>query len=664
MSSAVLERPGARGRDDNRSGVVRRLRTGWDVPRIVVAVAAVLAGVVTVVLSSTVFSHLSVNNDETVYLLQAKTYASGHLFPPAGDPASSFTPWLGVIRGDHYVLKYTPVVPGVLALSLVLTGGYAAALAAWAMALVGATFLLAKEATGSRATAALAAVFVAVTPLTLIQGALALPYVPFAVLAELALWSLLVGLRRQRNSFYALAGLLGGLAFMARSFDALLMLLPTALWVLWRSAGRRRVTVGAMIAGTLPPAGFLLWFDWVSTGSALRQPFSLFDPNDTLGFGVHRLFPGETPKHFGLAQGWQGLWAHLRLLGQGWCLAGAALLLLVVVALVRRQVPAAAVTVLAGGLVTTVGYLFFWGIWNAAIIWGATRYIGPYYLMPLIAPACIVGAIAVRGLFAGCTTRRTRGAATAVAAAALAGVGFTVSTLVSSIDVNSRLNDANRQLAGAVDARGRSLMFVDTYPAFLQHPTSVISNEPELDGRTLFALNRGGPNFTVAENYRGRQLWYLHLLGEYGKRPTSGYGARLQALSLRSAPQLTFDAEVSPAKGVAEAYLQITVGSRTQQIPIAPDRAADYTVALAAGALTGSDPADLSLADVDPTGADSATLTLVSRKAGSAKWSVSRAAIPIRLTDPGVLETLSPTGPVTALGPAPDPALSYQLARS
>jgi 4-amino-4-deoxy-L-arabinose transferase-like glycosyltransferase len=663
MSSAVLERPGTRGPDDNRPGVVGRLRGGWDRPRIVVVIVALIAGVVTVVLSATVFSHLSVNNDETVYLLQAKAYASGHFFPPAGDPASSFTPWLGVIRGDHYVLKYTPVVPSVLALSLVLTGGYAAALAAWAMAFVGATFILAKEATGSRTAAAVASVFVALTPLTMIQGALALPYVPFAVLAELALWSLLVGLRRQRPSLYALAGLLGGLAFMARAFDALLMLLPTAVWVLWRCAGRRRSALAAMIAGTVPPAAFLLWFDYVSTGSPLRQPFSLFAPTDTLGFGVHRLFSTDPPKHFGIAQGWQGLWAHLRLLGQGWGFGAAALLLLVVIALVRRQVPAAAVTVLAGGVVTTLGYLFFWGIWNAAIVWGATRYIGPYYLMPLVGPASIVAAVGVCRLFEGVDTRRARYATGVVAVAGLTGVGFSVATLVSSINVNGQLNNQNRQLAQAIDARGRSLIFVDTAPSYLQHPSSVISNGAELDGRTLYALDKGAANFTVLDNYPGRQLWALRLLGEYGKKPKSGYGARLQALALRSGPQLTLDTRVTMPAKTAEAYLQVTAAAHTEQIALAPDQDVTVPVTLAAGTIAPS-VGGLTLADVDPGTTDQVTITLVSRKIGSERWGVSRATVAVQLTPQGQLEVLAPTGPITSLGPAPDPTLGYEFAPS
>src|ERR1700710_858486 len=82
----------------------------WDGPRCVVIVLCLGSAILALILSRTMFAHLSVNNDESAYLLQAKAIAHGQLFPVAPHPAASFTPWLGVIRDGHYVLKYAPVV--------------------------------------------------------------------------------------------------------------------------------------------------------------------------------------------------------------------------------------------------------------------------------------------------------------------------------------------------------------------------------------------------------------------------------------------------------------------------------------------------------------------------------------------------------------------------
>src|ERR1700709_1392166 len=94
-------------------------------PALVVAVAARRSPRLAVTLSLLLFPPLSINNDEPIYRLQAQALAAGHLFAPAPAPADSYTPWLGVVRDGHYVLKYTPVVPGVYALSLALTGTFA-----------------------------------------------------------------------------------------------------------------------------------------------------------------------------------------------------------------------------------------------------------------------------------------------------------------------------------------------------------------------------------------------------------------------------------------------------------------------------------------------------------------------------------------------------------
>ena len=311
---------------------------------------------------------------------------------------------------------------------------------------MGFTFLLGKEATGDRTTAAIAAGLVAASPLIIVQSALALPYLPFLVLVEIALWGLLVGLRRQSGRLLALSGAFGGLAFVVRSFDAILILTPTLGWLLWNARGRRTWTVGWLAAGGVWPAIALLWFNYLATGSPLKLPFSLFSPTDSLGFGDHRLYPQEPAHHFGLAQGWQGLARHLTLLGGGWAFGGLVLLLLAVGALIRRRVPPVCITLLAGSAALTIGYLFFWGTWNAAVVWGAVRYLGPYYLMPVVVPISIAAAIQLRS-----TAQRSRPRTIALVLVAAA---VSASSLIPAVRANAALGAANSELAAAVAARG------------------------------------------------------------------------------------------------------------------------------------------------------------------------------------------------------------------
>ncbi len=626
-----------------------RRPTRWDLPRIVVASACLASGALAVVLSLTVFSHLSVNNDEAVYLLQAKALAHGHLFPPAPQPAASFTPWLGVIHGDHYVLKYTPVIASFLALSLVLTGGYAAALACWAIAFVAATYLLAKEATGDRGTAATAAVLAAACPLTIVQSALALPYLPFLVLIEIALWGLLAGRRRGSVRLFVVAGMCAGLAFAARSFDALLMLAPMAGCLFWRE-GRRGRLIGGLLAGAALPAAGLLWYDRVATGSAFRLPFSLFESGDTLGFGIHRLYPEEPARRFGPAQGWEGLSGHLSLLGGGWAFGGLLLVVLVALAFIRHQVPPGCLVIMGGGILLTVGYLFFWGIWNAAIIWGAIRYIGPYYLMPLLVPFCIIGAIGLKSI---AEISKLKAITLTVAAGVVSGF-----TLIPALTADSALNGDNAQLAGTIARAGKSLVFVNTYPSYLQHPTAVISNDSPVGGRTIFALDRGGADFQVMKAFPDRPVYALQLLGEYGKHPHAGYGAKFQRLELVSGTSVGVTVTARVSDSAATARLLVSVGGSETSSDLAPGHTTPLRLRFSSGAAGRGAGVAPGLSEVYPGSNQAVTLTLLTRRVAGGRETASRVLLPLTRSDSGVLTMLAPVGRPTELGPNSAPALA------
>src|SRR3712207_1989744 len=145
---------------------------------VAVAGLALLSAVAAVTLSRTVFPHLSADNDETIYRLQADALAHGHLFVPAPRIPDAFRPWLAAVRGDHYVLKYSFLYPALLAASEVVTGGAWLALGLVAAGVVTMTWLLAVEILGDRRQALLAAGLVALSPLVLVQSALLLSYMP------------------------------------------------------------------------------------------------------------------------------------------------------------------------------------------------------------------------------------------------------------------------------------------------------------------------------------------------------------------------------------------------------------------------------------------------------------------------------------------------------
>ncbi len=586
-------------------------------------------------MSKTVFSHLSVNADETAYLLQAKAFTHGHLFPPVTQPATSFQPWLGVIHGGHYVMKYTPVVAGFFAVSLFITGGYALGLAVLAAALVGSTFLLAKEVTGSRSVAATSAILLAASPVVILQSAFVLPYVLFLVLAELALWAMIAGGRRGSARLLALAGLLAGIAFVARTFDALLMLGPAAIWVLWRAGSARLRLLGSLVGGAFPPLLGLLWFDDAATGSPLRLPFSLFSSGDTLGFGVHRLYPGEVGRHFGIAQGWQGLARHLELLGGGWMFGGVILAALAIVALLRRRATPELHTLLAGGLLLTVGYLFFWGTWNAGIVWGAVRYLGPYYLMPLLVPLSILAALGLAEIAAAGLWR--------VVATVALGVAVSAVALVPALRSDLALTADQALLAHTVSAQGRSLVFVDTYPSYLAHPTPVIRNGFPVGGRTVFALSKGGADFRVLQQFPGRPIYRLRLLGEYGKLPHSRYGAQFEHVSVARGRSITLAFLVKLPANARDGRLEIVSGRVHRSWLMGSTHSGRFRFVVGPGAIPAP-------------GAGSLTATVITgARVGHV---LDHLTLAISRDPTGMISMLVPSGVVAELGPLPPPPIS------
>ncbi len=616
--------------------VLHRRWGRWDGPALTVAVTALLSAALAVTLSRTVFSQLSVNGDEAVYLLQARALEHGHLFPSAAQPAGSFTPWLGVVHHGHYVLKYTPAAAAFFAVSMLVTGGYVAGLAVLAAAVVGATFLLAKELTGNRRVAATAAALLAASPVVIVQSALALPYVLFLVLAELALWALIAGRRGGSAALFAIAGLCGGTAFVARTFDALLMLGPAAVWVLWRAGQNRRRLLAGLAGGLLAPAALLLWFDAAATGSPLRLPFSLFQSGDTLGFGVHRLYPGEAGRRFGPLQGWQGLVRHLELLGGGWAFGGVILAALATFALLRRRASPELVAVLVGGVLLVVGYAFFWGIWNAGIIWGAVRYLGPYYLMPLLIPVSILAAL---GLAEIAVPGRWRAASTVALAA-----GVSAAALVPALHSDLALNTDNATLAHAVSAQGRSLVYVDTYPAYLGHPTTVISNKYPVGGKTVYALARGGDDFRVLREFAGRRLYRLRLRGEYDKWPHSFYGAQLEKVSMVRGATVMLSFRVNLPAKYSSGRLEVLAGGSRRSWALPSAHGGPFRFAIGPGATAGR----------GSYGSLTATVT----SAAPRPRVIDHLTIGLARGADGEISALVPSGVVAELGPLPPPPLS------
>jgi hypothetical protein len=284
---------------------------------------------------------------------------------------------------------------------------------------------------------------------------LVLSYLPFIVLL-LGCWT--VAFRAARGSGWGLptaAGLLAGLATCVRPMDGLLLLGPTLGWLVARRADRRRAAA-AILGGGSPVLALLLAYDRHVVGGPFRLPFSLLEPTDKLGFGDRRLYPEDQVHRFGLAEAWQGTVRHFAVEPAQWVFGFLVIVPLALWATRRGGEADARHRVLLGSSVLTlVAYFCFWGPWDASVLWGGTRILGPFYSLALLVPFVLVAlTVEIRsGLLAG-----------------LLGLAA-IHPVVHAVDAFGELRSdhaATTEIMSLVDPSRPTL--IDADPPYLGHP--------------------------------------------------------------------------------------------------------------------------------------------------------------------------------------------------
>ena len=150
------------------------------------------------------------------------------------------------------------------------------------LVMVGATALTGLLLFG-RGVAFAALALLALSPFVLFQAGafMSHPIAGGALAASLA--SFVLAWRTGRRTWYAVAGVLLGVAFDTREVAAILYALPYAGWLL---AHRRWRAVLSVSAGALPFLALYLLYNLSTTGDALMLPRNLFNENDRWGFGA------------------------------------------------------------------------------------------------------------------------------------------------------------------------------------------------------------------------------------------------------------------------------------------------------------------------------------------------------------------------------------------
>ncbi len=536
---------------------LQRLSAARRRPRWVVAALAVFTAVFIYTVGETVFPYYTSNHDEAVYLQQAAMLLEGklRLYPSVADV---FQPWFFIVDGDSLYPKYTPVTAAVFAVGMLL-GSARLALAIVAAGAVALTYAVVAEVF-DRETGVVAALFLVLSPLFVVEASVFLPYVPAFCLNLLFAWAYLRADRTGDVRFAALAGGAIGISFWARPYTAVLFAAPFIIHALWtlRGLNRRplvRQTTTALLG--LGGVGLALAYNTVMTGDPLVFPYQVFAPQDGPGFGHRRILGYE--RNYTVALALEANARNLLTYATRWAVGGplGSLLALgglgVVIRRARRR-PHPRVLVLAGiALTIALGNLYFWGTLNVLgdlsdTTDGLISFLGPYYHVGLLLPTVAFGAVGARALgrtlrstLAGLDSRRLRaGGLAVVVACMLVATGVTAGALGAPLTDNFRVTEQYETAYEPFEEQDfeEAVVFLpDPYGEWLNHPFQPLRNDPGFDGDAVYALENRP--FAVVDAFPNRTYYRYVYHGEWIPYTLQSVTPRLQQVRAVGGPSVT-----------------------------------------------------------------------------------------------------------------------------
>jgi hypothetical protein len=164
------------------------------------------------------------------------------------------------------------------------------------------------------------------------------------------------------------------------------------------------------------------------------------------------------------------------------------------------------------------------------------------------------------------------------AGAALAGMIALSSVAMTAVVIRAHLlfSADEQRLEALLGAAGdRQLVFVGLDPAFLMHPSSVISNNWRASGQRVFALHDPATDLRVARQLRGRTLLQLTFTPRRTFEPDVPMGATLRRLALVDAPTLSLSLRARMPSPARRVLLKVSAAGRTTTFDLGPQDKAE-----------------------------------------------------------------------------------------
>jgi 4-amino-4-deoxy-L-arabinose transferase-like glycosyltransferase len=464
-----------------------------------------------IIASEMLFPFYTNIDDEAVYILQAQTLLQGRLTLSVNPFFDDFFAPVSVVnQGNRAVFKYTPVHASFLALGQFLFGSMRAALGFVAAGNVLLLYQLCRELYGQRRLALVAAVIFLFSPFFLIQSTTFLSYTT-TLLLHLAFAVLLVrGQSRQSPLLLMGGGVVLGVVFFARPYDAILFALPFGALFVGLNMSDPKCNLlkqsGWILAGFLPMLSLVLIYNYHFTGHPLRFPFLLWDPTDTIGFGIRGIH-GSVLYDLSLAA--RALLSHLLQLSV-WIFGGIILLGLVLWRVFTRPIRWPDFALLLLLIIFPVGYFFFWGSYLVAIISRYIEHLGPYYYLPVLIPLVILGTQGLIALY----KRQPSMAQLLGVIMILVNCGLLFWHLAQGYAYTRENRIIYRPFVE--QKLDHALVFIPPFQEpLLLAAFSYLGNTPTLDGPILYALNREQQNFALMDTYPERTAYRFDYDGSY-----------------------------------------------------------------------------------------------------------------------------------------------------
>jgi hypothetical protein len=469
------------------------------------------------------------------------------------------------------VYKYTPVHASVLATARTLFGSERAALGIIAAAVIVLLALVARELGARPGAAALTCVAFACSPVWLLQSLTFLPYCEALVWLLAFLWCFLRGFRLQSTWWLVGAGGFAGLAFFARPFEGAVFVLAVVVYKIWTERGHGVLRPLAWCAlGAVPGALLLLAYNWYSTGDPFLLAFQITGRSDTLGFGVRHVLSSDPGVNYTIGKAFSAL-ANNMLLVITWTFGSFLGLIIAAIGFSRRaDLPRRAV-LSSLLLLWPLAFFFFWGAYASVMLWDITKFVGPFYYLPMALIMAIALGVGV--------VRVTRGRGGLIVALMSVLATVTLITLIPAIETNHDRTAQRRVVDDLVHTRlddaSPSLLFMPTvYGAYLQNPFSFLRNPPDYDGRILYATHGSDNDFTIVEDHPDRTPYVLSLPSGYGPDiPAASLHAKITRLKRVTGP--SFDFRVTASQSLANSHPLVRVILGTQLLYLPMPKSAD-----------------------------------------------------------------------------------------